>query len=81
MNEYEQIKFIAKAYEIAFGDNAISRGYSAEDVLEKLETFSNHALIWEQIVDSPKLVKDGPVITIMGKKYTIDDKMELVEDE
>ena len=37
--------FIANVFEIAFGDDAIDKGYSYEDVLSRLRTFSDRALV------------------------------------
>jgi hypothetical protein len=41
--------FIANVFEIAFGDDgmAIDKGYSYEDVLGRLRTFSDRALVSE----------------------------------
>lgn len=33
-------KFIEEAFEIAFGDNAINRGFKREEVLEKLKEYA-----------------------------------------
>ncbi len=41
-------QFIEQIYEIAFGDNAINKGYSQEDVIERLLDFSNTALKYEE---------------------------------
>jgi len=46
---YEKLEeFVEKVYEIAFGDDAKEKGYSREDVIERLEEFSNNALKWEE---------------------------------
>lgn len=37
-------EFIENVFEIAFGDNAINKDYSKEEVLEKLRQFSDDAL-------------------------------------
>ena len=37
-------KFIEDVYEIAFGDNAINKGYTEQEVLDKLKEFSNNSL-------------------------------------
>ena len=39
--------FIANVFEIAFGDDGIDKGYSYEDVLGRLRTFSDRALVSE----------------------------------
>ncbi len=41
-------EFIEAVFEIAFGDNAVNRGYTDEQVLDQLREFSNKALIWEE---------------------------------
>ena len=41
-------QFIEQIYEIAFGDNAINKGYSQEDVIERLLDYSNTALKYEE---------------------------------
>ena len=40
-------QFIEEVYEIAFGDNAINRDFSFEEVLQELLRFSDEALKWE----------------------------------
>ena len=40
-------QFIEQIYEIAFGDDAINKGYSQEDVIEQLLDYSNTALQYE----------------------------------
>ena len=39
--------FIRECSNLAFGDEAIERGYSMEEVIEKLKEFSDNALKWE----------------------------------
>ena len=43
-------EFIGKVYEIAFGDNARSKGgeFSHEEVLEKLKQFEQWSYKWEE---------------------------------
>jgi hypothetical protein len=41
-------QFIEDVYEIAFGDDAINKGYTHDDVLDKLLEHSNNALKWEE---------------------------------
>lgn len=45
MNQQE---FNDQVYEIAFGDNAINRGFEREEVIKELKRFSNLALtkVW-----------------------------------
>lgn len=40
----EDKEFIENVFEIAFGDNAINKDYSKEEVLIKLREFSDEAL-------------------------------------
>ncbi len=40
----EKQEFIESVFELAFGDNAINRDYSYEDVLKELRIFSDEAL-------------------------------------
>ena len=53
-------QFIEEVYEIAFGDNAINRDFSFEEVLKELLRFSDEALKWEDIpyVDKVRLDPD-----------------------
>jgi|VirMetMinimDraft_7_1064189.scaffolds.fasta_scaffold42613_5 hypothetical protein len=44
-NKATDCAFIADVFEIAFGDDAIDKGYSYEDVLSQLRTFSDRALV------------------------------------
>ena len=39
--------FIEEVYEIAFGDNAINRDFSPEEVIKELQSFSNKALAYD----------------------------------
>jgi hypothetical protein len=43
--------FIERVFEIAFGDNAINRDFSKEEVLAKLLEHSDNALKWEEQED------------------------------
>ena len=47
-------QFIEEVFEIAFGDNAINRDFSFEEVLEELSRFSDEALKWDSIPDEDK---------------------------
>jgi len=53
-------QFIEEVYEIAFGDNAINRDFSFEEVLKELLRFSDEALKWEDIpyIDKVRLDPD-----------------------
>ena len=52
------IEFIERVYEIAFGDNAINRDFDPLEVLEKIREFSDIALDmeekWHQLKDAIK---------------------------
>ena len=45
--EEDRELFIQRVSDLAFGLDAIERGYSMEEVLEQLEEFSDNALKWE----------------------------------
>ena len=40
----DQDQFIEMVFELAFGDNAINKGYTEQEVLDKLKEFSDLAL-------------------------------------
>tara|TARA_R100000353_G_scaffold39814_1_gene31597 strand:+ start:289 stop:495 length:207 start_codon:yes stop_codon:yes gene_type:complete len=40
--------FIGEVSDLAFGDEAIERGYGMEEVIEQLKEFSDNALKWEE---------------------------------
>ena len=46
--EEDRELFIQRVSDLAFGIDAIERGYSMEEVLEQLEEFSDNALKWEE---------------------------------
>ena len=41
-------EFIEEAYEIAFGDEALNRDFSPEEVIEELQSFSDKALKYDE---------------------------------
>ena len=41
--------FIESVFEIAFGDNAINRDFSKDDVIKELKRFSDLALMYEEL--------------------------------
>ena len=41
-------KFIEEVFEIAFGDNAMNKDYSYDEVIDQLLEFSEHALKYEE---------------------------------
>ena len=43
-------EFIEEVYELAFGDNAINREFSREEVLKELRRFSDEALQAEEAI-------------------------------
>ena len=59
------INFIEEAYEIAFGDEALNRDFSPEEVIEELQSFSDKALKYddEDFIYVPK--KDVQIIRDM----------------
>ena len=60
-----QREFIEAIYELAFGDEAINRGFSPEEVIEELKSFSDKALKYddEDFICVPK--KDVQIIRDM----------------
>ena len=40
--------FIQEISDLAFGENTIERGYSMEEVIERLKVFSEFSLKWEE---------------------------------
>ena len=71
-------QFIEEVYEIAFGDNAINRDFSFEEVLQELLRFSDEALKWEDIpyIDKVRLDPDfEPTdIVIIISWYSVNEK-------
>ena len=41
-------EFLEEIYDLAFGDDALNKGYDPKDVLERLKEFSDNALKWEE---------------------------------
>ena len=46
--EKDRERFINEIAEIAFGEDAIERGYDLDEVIEKIQEFSDNALKWEE---------------------------------
>ena len=46
--EMTDSRFIEEIYELAFGDDAINRNFSHDEVIEQIREFSDHALEWEE---------------------------------
>ena len=53
----KQNEFIEEVFEIAFGDNAINKNYSYNEVLKQLMQFSNNAFKYEKLLDNNKRSK------------------------
>ena len=47
-SEEEREYFIRECSNLAFGDEAIERGYDMEEVIEQLKEFSDNALKYEE---------------------------------
>ena len=63
-------EFKEKVYELAFGDNAISKGYTDEEVLERLREFSDNALKWEEALNPLlELCEDNEVMKEVVRNY------------
>tara|TARA_Y100001973_G_C5121006_1_gene292748 strand:- start:91 stop:399 length:309 start_codon:yes stop_codon:yes gene_type:complete len=49
---FEKVKtFLEEVYEIAFGDDAINRDFSPEEVIEELKSFSDKSLKYDKSED------------------------------
>ena len=46
--EKDRERFINEIAELAFGEDAIERGYDMQEVIDQLYEFSDHALKWEE---------------------------------
>ena len=46
--EMSDSRFIEEIYELAFGEDAINRNFSHDEVIEQIREFSDNALEWEQ---------------------------------
>ena len=42
--------FIEIIFELAYGDEAINKGFTKAEVVAKIQEYSNHALAWEELV-------------------------------
>ena len=47
-------EFMKEVYELAFGENAYYRGFFPEEVIEKLQEFSDNALVFEELGLEPE---------------------------
>tara|TARA_B100001094_G_scaffold206750_1_gene200639 strand:- start:268 stop:495 length:228 start_codon:yes stop_codon:yes gene_type:complete len=52
-------ELIEEVYELAFGENAINRNFSHEEVLEELTIFSENALKYEEGEDYLDSMSEG----------------------
>ena len=46
--EKDRERFINEIAEIAFGEDAIERGYDMQEVIDQIYEFSDNALKWEE---------------------------------
>ena len=46
--EMTDSRFIEEIYELAFGEDAINRDFSHDEVIEQIREFSDNALEWEE---------------------------------
>ena len=46
--EKDRERFINEIADIAFGEDAIERGYDMQEVIDQIYEFSDHALKWEE---------------------------------
>ena len=58
-NEKDRERFIKLISDLAFGENTIERGYSMEEVIEELEQFNEHSLLWDSVSDEDKEHYEG----------------------
>ena len=47
-NKRDREYFIKEISNLAYGENTIERGYSMEEVIERLKVFSEFSLKWEE---------------------------------
>ena len=47
-------QFIEQVFELAFGDNAINRDFEYSEVIEQLEEYNEHSLLWDSVNDYDK---------------------------
>lgn len=71
-------RFIEEVFEIAFGDNAINRDYSKQEVINKLKDFSDTSLLVQELeerVDTSRkilgFIKDIPEKEVNKLEKTI----------
>ena len=54
-----ELECIENVYEIAFGDQAIEKGYDHDEVLTKLREYSDNALKWEELENTEDWTKNN----------------------
>ena len=47
-------QFIEQVFELAFGHDAINRDFEYSEVIEQLEEFNEHSLLWDSVSDEDK---------------------------
>lgn len=70
---FEYYTFIDKVFEIAFGEDAVKKGYTREEVLERLESFSNNALKLEEMASDGIYIEGYTLCEVLGE-YVRDDE-------
>ena len=56
-NKLKDKDFIEIIFELAFGDDAINRGFTKEEVVAKIMEYSRHALAWEELNEAYEEIK------------------------
>lgn len=49
--------FIEIIFELAFGDEAINKGFTKDEVVTKIFEYSKHALAWEELNEALEEIK------------------------
>ena len=47
-------QFIEEVFEIAFGHDAINRKFEYSEVIEQLQEYNEHSLLWDSVNDEDK---------------------------
>ena len=47
-------QFIEQVFEIAFGHDAINRDFEYSEVIEQLQEYNEHSLLWDTVNDYDK---------------------------
>jgi hypothetical protein len=48
-NKLKDKDFIETVFEIAFGDDAINKGFTKQEVIAKIQEYSDNALLYEEV--------------------------------